>query len=409
MRWYAPLLFLTAGILLALVPTLKQIFGFPAFYLLFLYFIFFWVAQASSWNMLTGYSGYFSFGQGAFFGIGVYTTATLVGKLGWGFLATLPLAGLSAIGLGLIVGFVVFRLRKLRGELFALLTLAVDFILASVARNSDFIDGGFGIPLGRLSYPEFLGDFTSMIYRLGLIIALSTVFSAYAIQHSRFGRGLFAIRDDETVAEGLGVPTFRYKMAIFGISCFFAGISGGLHAIQINYVTVEGIFSIRIPLSVILMTILGGPGHWFGPVIGATVIHTLNDSFSSAALDYLNQIVIGGLLIVMILFVREGIYERLKRRALPALAVIVGVMAIQLLTGSETRFINQAATAMLSMILLLLVPDRFYRRLTGIFSGPHVAVAPHPARTVKELRSNGPVVGSESGINPDPLEESERP
>jgi len=365
MKWRAPVAFLAAGLLLGLVPQLREQLDFPVFYLVFLYFVFFWAAQASSWNMLTGYSGYFSFGQGAFYGVGVYTTATLVDKFDFSFLASLPLAGINAAILGLGVGFVVFRLRQLRGELFALLTLAVALVTAALVRNVDVIDGGYGVPLGSVPYPEFLGDFSTMMYRLGLIIALLTVFVAYAIQHSRLGQGLFAIRDDEAVAEGLGVPTFRYKMIVLAISCFFAGLSGGLHALQINYVAVDSVFNIRVPLFVILMSVLGGRRHWLGPVLGATIIHTLSDRFSSAQLDFLNQIIIGLLLIVMILFVREGIYARLQRRAGFSIGLFGMALAIQVLGGIGTQLITQIAIAMLVTIAPLLLPDALYLKVFG--------------------------------------------
>lgn len=365
MKWQVPVAFLTAGLLLWLVPWLRAQLDFPVFYLIFLYFVFFWIAQASSWNMLTGYSGYFSFGQGAFYGVGVYTTATLVDKFDGNFLASLPLAGLNAALLGLGIGFAVFRQRKLRGELFALLTLAVALVVAAVIRNVDAIDGGYGVPLGQVPYPEFLGDYSTMLYRLGLIIALLTVFVAYAIQHSRLGQGLFAIRDDEAVAEGLGVPTFRYKMVVLAISCFFAGLSGGLHALQINYVAVESVFNIRIPLFVILMSILGGRRHWLGPVLGAVIIYTLSDRFSSARLEFLNQIIIGSLLIVMVLFVREGIFARLQRRAWFALGLFGLALVIQVLGGIGARLISQVAVAMLALIAALLLPDVLYRKLFG--------------------------------------------
>lgn len=373
MKWHAPVAFLAAGLLLGLVPQLREQLDFPVFYLVFLYFVFFWAAQASSWNMLTGYSGYFSFGQGAFYGVGVYTTATLVDKFDFNFLASLPLAGINAAILGLGVGFVVFRLRQLRGELFALLTLAVALVTAAVVRNVDVIDGGYGVPLGSVPYPEFLGDFSTMMYRLGLIIALLTVFVAYAIQHSRLGQGLFAIRDDEAVAEGLGVPTFRYKMIVLAISCFFAGLSGGLHALQINYVAVDSVFNIRVPLFVILMSVLGGRRHWLGPVLGATIIHTLSDRFSSAQLEFLNQIIIGLLLIVMILFVREGIYARLQRRAGFSIGLFGMALAVQVLGGIGTQLITQIAIAMLVTIAPLLLSDALYLKLFGWVRLPHKA------------------------------------
>jgi branched-chain amino acid transport system permease protein len=111
---------------LFLVPNLHG----PAFYESFLYLIFSWIALATSWSILSGYAGYFSLGHAAFFGAGVYTTATLAGKFGVPFLWTIPAAAGIAALLGLGIGVVVFRLKTLRAELFALLTLAVTFIFA---------------------------------------------------------------------------------------------------------------------------------------------------------------------------------------------------------------------------------------------------------------------------------------
>jgi branched-chain amino acid transport system permease protein len=278
----------------------------------------------------------------------------------------LPLAGILSAIVGLFVGLVVFRLRKLRGELFALLTLAVDFVVASIARNVDFIDGGMGLSLGRVDYPEFLGSFPEMMYRVGLCIALLTVFAAYLVYSSRLGRGLFAIRDDEAVAEGLGVPTFRFKMIAFAISTFFAGLAGGLHAIQISYVTIEGVFKLSIPLFVILMSLLGGRTHWLGPAIGAIIIHTLNDAFSNTDLQFMNDLVIGGLLIVIILFVPEGIFERLQKRLLPAAALAILVTVLQIIFV-DARITENAAITMLFVIALVIIPNRLYERTLGRF------------------------------------------
>ena len=377
MKWYGPLGFLILGVALYFFPLLKDTLGYSNFLLIFMYLGFFWIAQATSWNILTGYSGYFSFGQGAFYGIGVYATAALSTRYGFNYITSLPIAGLCAMALGLVIGLVVFRLRQLEGELFALLTLAVAFVVASVVSNTDFIDGGQGLRIGRVNYPEFLGSFPEMMFRLGLIIALLSVFVSYLIYHSRLGRGLFAIRDDEAVAEGLGVPAFRYKMIAFGISTFLAGFSGGLHAVQLGYVEVAGVFNLTVPLFVILMSILGGRRHWIGPIIGAMVIHTLNDAFSNTDIQFINEIVIGGLLIAMILFVPEGIYERLQRRWLPALVVGVVIGLLQgfgivqsvsdSLIGVEIgrRITEQFAGIMLAVIAIVLIPDQIYPFASG--------------------------------------------
>ncbi len=373
--WVGIIGFVIAGVLLAAFPALKDTLGFRNSLLIFMYSGFFWIAQATSWNILTGYSGYFSFGQGAFYGIGVYTTAVLMSRYEWTFYQAMPIAGIMAAIVGLMVGFVVFRLRQLRADLFGLLTLAIGFVTASVVRNIDWIDGGFGVRLGRVAYPEVLGDFPAMIFRMGLFVALLSVFVSFLIYNSRLGRGLFALRDDEKVAAGLGVPTFRYKMAALGISTFLAGLSGGLHAVQIGYVTVESVFQLSVPLFVILMSLLGGRHHWMGPVIGAVLIHTLDDAFTTSqytigALTINGQLVkdllIGTLLIVIILFVPNGIFERLRQRIIPSTVVAVGFGWLQA-TYFPGRITFQAAMIMLVVLVVVLIPERMYKPIAGRF------------------------------------------
>jgi len=366
MNWRGIAGFVVVGGVLATFPSMRDMLGYPRFLLTFLYFTFFWISLATSWNILTGYSGYFSFGHGAFYGIGVYTIANIITKTELPFIAMLPFAGVTASLIGLLIGLVVFRLRKLRGELFALLTLAVEFVAASIARNFRAIDGGYGVSFSIRSgdYPEFLGNFSEMMYYLGLAVALITVFAAYWIYHSRFGRGLFAIRDDEAVAEGLGVPTFNYKMFAFGLSTFFAGMAGGLHAVQISYVTIEGVFRLGIPLFVILMSLLGGRQHWLGPTIGAIIIHTLNDAFSNTDFQLINDLIIGGLLIIVILFVPEGLYDRLRDRFFAALslAILIGVPQVIFF---DNRLTEQAAYIMLFVLVLLMIPTKYYEAGIG--------------------------------------------
>src|SRR5262245_11661306 len=300
---------------LALVPALKL----PAFYESFLYLVFHWVALATSWTILSGYSGYFSFGHGAFFGAGMYTTAVLAAGAGVPFLATLPLAGLVAATFGVGVGAVVFRVRRLRGELFALITLAVTFVLATIVLNTR-IDGGPGVYLSGVPLPRLGGSPTSTLYLLALGVALVTVATAYTVFHARWGAGLFAIHDDEDVAEVMGVPAYRYKLAAVALSCGLAGVAGGLHAMFVSYVTVAETFSIIVPLYVVLMSVLGGARHWLGPAAGATLVTVLMYAFtitgSQTALA--GRAVVGLTLTVVVLFLPDGIMGRLARRRRPA-------------------------------------------------------------------------------------------
>jgi branched-chain amino acid transport system permease protein len=308
-RLVVPAGFLAGGVVLALLPLVRL----PAFYESFLYLVFFWIAMATSWNILGGYSGYFSFGHGAFFGAGVYTTATLATWYGVPFLWTLPAAGLMAALLGVGIGAIVFRVHRLRGDLFALLTLAVTFILSTIVLNTK-IDGGPGVFLSAVPIPPIFGAPTATLYMLGLAAALLAVWAAHSIYHSRWGLGLFAIHDDEDVAEVLGVPTYRYKLLAFALSCFIAGFGGGIQAMFVTYVTVAETFSVVIAVDVVLMSILGGTRYWFGPALGAVIVTILTHALAGGESAVLNRAMIGAILIVVIVFLPQGVAGTLVRR-----------------------------------------------------------------------------------------------
>lgn len=287
---------------LVLVPYV----GLPAFYLSVLYLIFHWIALSTSWNLLSGYSGYFSFGHGAFFGIGMYTTAVLSSGFDIPFLWTLPAAAAMAALCGAVLGVVSFRVKAVRGELFALLTLAATFVVATIVLNTP-IDGGPGVYLSAVPVPEIGPSASTTFYYLALAAALLTVVIALLIYYARFGIGLFAIHDDEDVAEVLGVPTFRYKVVAFALSCALAGVVGGIHALFVSYVTTGDIFTVLLPLTVILMSVLGGTRHWAGPTVGATVITILLYSFTAGDSAVLGKVAMGVILICVILFMPDGI------------------------------------------------------------------------------------------------------
>ena len=355
--------FVVVAMALFLTPAIVKAADMPPFFVIFLFSVFFWVAQASSWNVLTGFSGYFSFGQGAWFGIGVYAVAVLTGKHGWSFIAALPMAGFLALVAGLGLGLVVFRLRRLTGEIFALTTLAIAFVLAALARLVPAIDGGTGIFMTGTPIPEFLGEFNTAMYRMTLTIMLLAVLASYLTYSSRLGWGLFSIRDDESVAGGLGIPVFRYKMIALGINAFFAGLMGGVWSLRIGFVTVDEVFNIRVPLFVILMSVLGGLGHWMGPVVGAVIIFTLSDRLNSAGLTDVNQIIIGSLLVVLALAVKDGIYGRMRDRWLTTLITFFGVMVVAAIFDLTGSLISDFAIAMVTTVVVLMVPDRLWGRI----------------------------------------------
>jgi branched-chain amino acid transport system permease protein len=303
-----PIVILAAGVLLAFVPRL----GLPAFYDSLLYLMLSWVVLATSWNILSGYTGYFSFGHGAFFGAGMYTTSTLLARYDWPFLWTLPVAAGVAAALGVALGAVVFRVKGVRGELFALLTLAVTFVIGTIVVNTP-LDGGQGVPLSAVPVPAVGPTQSSTFYLLALAAATLTLLVAWAIFVSRFGAGLFAIHDDEDAAEVMGVPTYRYKLMALAISCALAGVAGGIHALFLSYVTAGEVFTITVPLTVVLMSVLGGTRHWAGPAVGAVAITGLLYSFTAADHAIAGKAMTGVILIAAILFMPDGILLRLQK------------------------------------------------------------------------------------------------
>ncbi len=299
---------------LAVIPWL----GIPAFYQSLLYLICHWSILALSWNILSGYSGYFSFGHGAYFGVGVYTAAVLSTRFGWPFLATLPAAMAMAALIGVCLGAVVFRVRSVRGELFALLTLAVTFVIATIVLNTP-IDGGPGISLAGVAVPKVGPNAASSIYLLALGGAALTAVVAWWVHGSKLGLGLFAIHDDEDVAEVMGVPTLRYKLIALSLSCGFAGLAGAIHSLFINYVTVGETFNIAVPLSVVLMSVLGGSRYWAGPIIGAIVITLLLYAFTMGDSALIGRAAFGAVLVGVVLFMPNGVLAMLDKRKKPVL------------------------------------------------------------------------------------------
>ena len=323
---------------LALLPILR-----PSPYVeSFLYLLFFWIALATSWTILSGFSGYVSFGHGAFYGAGVYTMANLGPH--WPLPAAWLAAGLIAAALGALFGAVIFRVKRLRGELFALLTLSLAIVLGTIVLNTR-IDGGPGISLMAVRLPAVYRNPSSTVYLLGLLAAAASLACAWLVQHSRFGRGLFAISDDEDVAETLGVPTYAFKVAALTLSALLAGLAGGVHALFVSYVTVGETFSITVPLFVLLMSVLGGARSWLGPAVGAVFVTTLTNLMVGGDWALAARAIIGLTLIVGTLYLPEGVIGYWTRRrhagAAPQTGAAISVAGEAAAAGGKAQQINR--------------------------------------------------------------------
>jgi len=400
-----------AAALLAL-PFLRDQLGFPVFYLVFVSGALFWAAQATSWNILSGYSGYFSFGQGAFFGVGVYSLAFFFARRGLEWWVGVLLGGLLSMLLGLILGTIAFRLRKLRGEIFALLTLAIPFILVAVVRLSRTIDGGQGVGIPVPSYPDFLRPFQHFYFVLSVLVALLALSLAYAMRGTRYGWALFAIHDDEEVAEGLGVPTFRHKMIAIAVTGFLGGLSGAVFALNLGHVSPEGTFNLRVPLFVIVMSALGGRRHWAGPMVGAVYIHTLQNRLAAAGFEGWSLIILGAVLIALVLFAPDGLMSRFTRRPWTVTGVLAGVViAMGLVDVGQP--VDRLAVAMLVAAVTAFLPGGKKRRarvgetattLGGVVPGPDGEGMPlpevgRPLVTVSEVAKSFGGVDALAGVS----------
>jgi branched-chain amino acid transport system permease protein len=294
-----------AAALLAALVAVPEL-GVPAFYISFLYIVFNWISLATSWSILSGFAGYWSFGHAAFFGTGAYAAATLAAKLKVPFLWTIPIAAALAALLGAAVGFVVFRQQRLRGELFALMTISVTAVVATIISNTP-IDGGSGVYLISVEVPEWMGSQPATIYLLGLAMAAIAVGTSWAVSRSRLGLGLFAIHDDEDVAEVKGVPTFRYKLVAFAVSAAIAGAVGAVYSIYVSYVTVAETFDITVTMYPVVMTIFGGARHWAGPALGAVLVSTALYGLASGPQAYLGRAAVALVLVLVILLLPRGV------------------------------------------------------------------------------------------------------
>jgi len=383
--WAFPLA--TAG--LAVLSLYRESLGLQVSHLSLLTLVLIGTIQATSWNILSGFSGYFSFGQAAYLGTGAYTTAVLYGRHGVSFYLTIAVAaGLCAV-LALAIGGLAFRLRSLRGEIFALLTLAVPFILGALARTSRAIDGGQGIPLAVPSFPAQIGLFQDFLYLVSLLVAAGAVWAAFAIIYSRSGWALAAIRDAENVAEGLGVATFQYKLLALVASAVIGGVGGSVFALYIGFVTVESVFNLNFPLFVIVMSVLGGRTHWLGPVIGAILVVLLQNRLASSHFESWQLIILGGILAILIAVAPDGLMSGVRRRPWPVLGVLLGTTLILWLARAPGQPLDWILIGMLVAAAVAVWPGR-RRRAQSIAPAEPVDVEPSSPRSSAPATAGSP-------------------
>ena len=273
------------------------------FLIQFLINLFMLAALAESWNIIGGFTGYASFGNVAFFGIGAYTTGVLLTVLKWPFALALPASGLLAMAFAALVGIPILRLK---GHYFAIATLGVAETMREIVYNLKITGGGTGLtmPITKSALPFFYLMF-------GILVAATAI--NWWLSASRFGYGLVAIREDEDAAMAMGINAALYKTAAFALSGAFAGLVGGVSAYWITFIDPDGVFKVIITIQMIIMAVFGGMGTVVGPLLGALVLASVSELLSTQLVS-LAELFNGLIVILVVLFMPKGLAEVISKR-----------------------------------------------------------------------------------------------
>ncbi|NHC46519.1 branched-chain amino acid ABC transporter permease [Motilibacter aurantiacus] len=294
---------------------------------------------ATSWNFMGGFTGYISLGHAAYFGLGAYGTGLLVTKADVPSFGALVLAAASVAVLAVPIGIAALRVR---GASFVIVSIALVLILLLVFQSwASFTGGSNGLNVPR-PFPGLLRPEHHLVfYYLFAALLCLALLTWWAIDRSRFGMGLKAIREDEDKAQSLGVPTFAYKLVAFVVSATFTALGGGLYALWFGDLDPIFQFSILVGSYMVLMALLGGIRNLFGPVVGAVVVGSALEYFKLEFGDTQFHLVAAGLLLALVvLFMPDGMLPflgDLLRRLGPGQSSIREVTAEELLAQDSGR------------------------------------------------------------------------
>jgi branched-chain amino acid transport system permease protein len=267
-----------------------------------------WMIVSISVNLIFGYTGQLSFAQGGFFGMGAYTVGLLVVKGGWNFWAAFPVAVIVAALTGLVIGF---PSLKVRGPYFVIATLGFNMILYTIAVNwITFTEGFNGLSgividsIGPLSFESLTPQ-----YYLILFFLLMILFVSYRMINSLVGRTYMAIRENEDLAESIGVNGFLNKLTSFIISAGIAGLAGALYAGFVGTISPEVTF-FQKGCEALTYVVIGGFGTTLGPIIGTTVVMMIPEFFQ--VVPELRLMLYGLFLVVAIVFMPAGMVGQFR-------------------------------------------------------------------------------------------------
>ncbi len=272
--------------------------------------IFMFVALAQAWNIIGGFTGYASFGQVVFFGVGGYFTAVVMVHLQIGFWYALVLSGIGAALFGALIGIPLLRLK---GHYFAIATLAVAEGMREVVTNlPKLTGGGAGITVpgvGKDAPTQYPGNDGFYLIFLGL--AVFCVVVAALVARNKFGFSLRAINQDEDAAGAMGINTTRAKVVAFSLSGFLTGLVGSAYAFQQLALYPERLFDVDITVLMIVMVIIGGSGTILGPIIGAVALQFLSEWLRSNFTDA-HTFVLGAIIIIVVILMPQGVVNYVR-------------------------------------------------------------------------------------------------
>lgn len=257
---------------------------------------------AQSWNIIGGYTGYPSFGNSVFYGLGGYGVAIAMVQYGLPFPAGLAIGISLAVGFAILLGLPVLRLR---GHYFAIATLGLAEVMTAIVSNLEIAGRNVGLIL-----PLVKGD--ALFFELSLILLVVTTLAVMWISRSRFGFGLIAIRENEQAAAVMGVNTTLYKILAFALCSVFAAVAGGIHAYWITYLDPGSAFDVALNVKMIIMAVFGGPGTIFGPVLGAFVLSAISEILATKVTS-LASVFFGIVIVAAIVFMPRGFADLVRR------------------------------------------------------------------------------------------------
>ena len=286
-----------------------------------------WAIFGLSWNLLSGYTGLISFGHAAFFGVGAY--AVVLGQVYFDLSPwfMIPLAAILGGIAGLLIGFPTFRLQ---GHYFALAMLAYPLAILYVFEWLGLQE--VTLPIKRDNPIAYMQFSDHRIYTLlALAMMLGTILLTRAVERSRFGMALLAIKQNEAAAEAAGINTLAWKLRAIALSGAIAGAVGGFYAVVLLVVTPQSVFGMLVSAQALTVAMFGGVGTVWGPVIGSVILIPLAETLNAEAgsrFPGIQGVIYGLAIVCVILLAPEGLFWKvrdfLRKKSAPPVAATPG-------------------------------------------------------------------------------------